>query len=171
MVTIPDNYAKFVTGTVVNGIPCFDIVFDQLVVTPSSILILGLPSADVNTFRVRLRHEMSRAGLLVAEPYKMDIVHATLVRFTEPLSQSQVESLVKTVKSFDRKFLGKLVVDHYSVGPATGKMQPGELGAQAKSTAKTQLSNGEEFTLNQSVSCPNHKREHVWVIVGLLSLR
>jgi HAD superfamily hydrolase (TIGR01509 family) len=107
----------------------FMIHFSRVVITPGSVILLGYPSADVNTARCHMRTMLKRAGLPLFEPYVNDIVHMTLVRFAEPVSREQMDAIRTRALEVQCVPLGSLAVNNITVSPATWKMQPGELGA------------------------------------------
>lgn len=99
------------------------IIFHRICITPSSIVVLGIPSRDINKDREKIRD-----NLPVIEPYKCDIVHATLARFHSNPSletQQKINALNQWNKNND-KFLFKSTIDQWNIGKASWKVHPYE---------------------------------------------
>lgn len=127
-VDVPEGYGDVVEGTLLRHLPRMNVNFARLVLTPTSIILLGFPTADVNSSRFRLRRSLTRCGLPLFEPFLNDIVHMTLVRFASPISESSAAALQKTVLKFnDTLSFGSLSVDELKLSPATWKQQAQEL--------------------------------------------
>ena len=129
MVDVPDSYGDVVESTLLRHLPRIKINFSRLVLTPSNIVLLGFPTADVNSVRFRLRRSLTRCGLPLFEPYVNNIVHMTLVRFASPVKESTLIALQKTILQYKNETLsfGSLSVDELNLSPATWKMQAQEL--------------------------------------------
>ena len=84
-------------------VPGFNIRFHSLAVTPKSIMVMGTPSIDVNHSREMIRKELGNA---LEEPYKNNIVHMTVVRFTKSLSKEEQERMI-TYRGYFRKYRNK----------------------------------------------------------------
>ena len=124
---VPIDYCEVVQALLVNRLPKFECRFDSLAVTPNSIFVYGNASCDVNHVRDAVRRELSRIGYPLLEPYKSDMVHMTLVRFTKSLDQSQLKELLAIEQESRGKVLGVLTSSHISVSEASWKMQQNEL--------------------------------------------
>lgn len=136
-VEIPEGYGDVVEGTLLRHLPRIKINFSRLVLTPNNIILLGFPTADVNSSRFRLRRSLNRCGLPLFEPFLNDIVHMTLVRFATPISGSALAALEKTVLDFESSLsFGSLAVDELKLSPATWKMQAHELQQYQARTMK-----------------------------------
>lgn len=128
MVEIPESYHDVVESTLLRHLPRIKINFSRLVLTPSNIILLGFPTADVNSARFRLRRCLTRCGLPLFEPYMNDIVHMTLVRFASPVDESTLLELQRTILQYKSTLsFGSLSVDELKLSPATWKMQAQEL--------------------------------------------
>ncbi len=103
----------------------FQIRFHSLAVTPKSIMVLGTPTGlDVNRAREMLRKAL---GSALEEPYKNDIVHMSVARFTRHLTKEQVDAISNLIMNQTRKPLGTLTVDHLVMSQASWRMLPEEL--------------------------------------------
>lgn len=127
LVHVPEDYHKIVCSIVSNFIPEFSVVFHSVVITPRSIMMLGTPSVNLNYMRDLVRREFGRLGMPIMEPYRSDLAHATLLRFTEQIDTHRTKSLICLTKQFRNCFMGTLRIDSFKVGPASWKMQNSEL--------------------------------------------
>lgn len=57
----------------------FNIVFNKVIITDCSVIMVGVPDIDVESMRSKLRRHISSG------PKNQDICHMTLVRFTQPV--------------------------------------------------------------------------------------
>jgi len=138
MVNIPDCYGDVVESTLLRYLPRIKINFSRLVLTPSSIILLGFPTADVNSARFRLRRSLNRCGLPLFEPYMNDIVHMTLMRFASPIDESTLSELQKKIRQYKNTLsFGSLSVDELKLSPATWKMQAQELQRYQPNQSRT----------------------------------
>ena len=127
---LPGDYYQTIQAILVNCMNTFEICFDRICITPASILMLGTPTLDLNSCREYLRKELSRIGYPVFEPYKVDIVHSTLVRFSTLLNKEQEAKLLEIEAKYNGKYLGKLVVDSIMLSAATWRMKSKELNTE-----------------------------------------
>ncbi len=127
---LPADYCEVIQGLLVNRLPKFECRFDSVVVTPRNMFVYGTASCDVNHVRGEIRRELSRIGYPLLEPYKSDMIHMTLVRFTKPLSPEQLAAVLDLTKQVSGRQLGNLLVDRISISEASWKMQPNELPAK-----------------------------------------
>ncbi len=109
-------------------LPAFQIHFHTFAVTPKAIAILGTPTADINLVREKIRQEF---GAVLDEPYKNNIVHMTIVRFTNGQNWSTTEDLVD-LASAPSEPLGVLHVDQLIMSQASWRMLPEELSPYSK---------------------------------------
>jgi hypothetical protein len=120
-------YYQVLQAILVNYCPSFYIHFHSVVVTPTTVLMVGDASTHVNWLREIVRREMGRAAMALMEPYKSNIIHATLVRFARPLNPTQLAELVQWSASYQQVHLGTLHVTSLHVSSATWLMRAVDL--------------------------------------------
>lgn len=108
------------------SIPRYTVYFHKLILVPTGLLMVGIPSIDLNQYRDRIRLAMSKNNFPIMEGYRNDIVHSTILRFTSPVSSKQLLGLQKLVQHFDVE-LGTLSVNHLHLSKASWKMAHSEL--------------------------------------------
>lgn len=126
-VSLHPDYYKSIQAITVNWLPSFDVHFNSLVITPKSVILLGVPSTNINFVRQYLRRELSREGHHLYEPYVADLAHMTLMRFSSPLSSAQITQLLQLSQKYLHQPLGQLQVNNFGLSPSSWKMQPQEL--------------------------------------------
>lgn len=89
---LQDRFEQIVTGALQRLLPV-NIEFTRTCVLRGSIVALGFADKDVNVWREALRTELLESGLPIVEPYKADIVHVTLGRFSGPVTDLNLESV------------------------------------------------------------------------------
>ena len=133
----PLDYSSVVQAILVNYFTCFEIEFNRLCLLPGSLVMMGDPSIDLNTRRHVLRKELGRVGYPLYEPYKSDICHTTLCRFTSPLSKEKETRLRVYIDEFQNapqtgnlltgESLGRLKIQELNISSATWRMRSEEL--------------------------------------------
>uniref|UniRef100_A0A6C0D058 Nucleotidyl transferase domain-containing protein n=1 Tax=viral metagenome TaxID=1070528 RepID=A0A6C0D058_9ZZZZ len=126
----PEHFSKTVEAMCISLFPSFFIEFTKVIVLPKSIVVVGVPSININLIRDKLRHEFSRLCLPLMEPYKNNILHMTLVRFTSPLTINE-KSFLSTINGLEDIF-GKLKVSSLGIGSCTWKMLPQDIVSNTK---------------------------------------
>lgn len=128
-ITLPADYTDLLETLMQQHLTPFEIHFDSLILTPSNLVLVGHPTIDVNGVRDCVRACLHDLGYPLLEPYRADILHMTLVRFSQPLTPDLHASLEHLVASSnaDDSFNALLRVDHVDVSPASWKMLPEEL--------------------------------------------
>lgn len=121
-VQLPDDYYSVIEAFLVNRCKPFLCRMDQLVLTPKSLMMCGSDSFGVDHVRESLRRELKRLGYPLFEPYHNNIVHMTLVRFTEPVDEKTCQVLQELVHETSG-VLGVLGVKEMQMGPATWQMR------------------------------------------------
>jgi hypothetical protein len=112
----------------------FRINYRKLIAVPSGLTLCGYPSLDMNQLRSQYRSKCQEMGLLLQEPYFMDIVHSTLFRFTINVPDSA--QVFKDYKEYLNRTIdyGYIVVDHYWMGKGTWKINSHEIKTTHKIT-------------------------------------
>lgn len=124
------NVKKIVSVLRDLNIPRYSVTFNMLAVVKSGLIMLGIPSIDVNRYREEFRETMSVLGLPMLEPYKNDIVHSTLFRWSHEPTCEETNRLFEIVQKYnqsDKEPLAFLKVDSFTVSKASWKMKPREL--------------------------------------------
>jgi HAD superfamily hydrolase (TIGR01509 family) len=137
--SVPEDYYEVLQAMLVSSLTAFEINFHSIALTPTSLLLLGTPSVDVNHARGYLRREMARIGYPLFEPYKSDLVHATIARFSKPMTPSTIEKLSTLVNRFPNTQLGRLNVSHITLAPGSWRMNPSELHQLGNSAVVVEL--------------------------------
>lgn len=88
-VSLPEDYMEIFETLLQQYLMQFKICFDSLIVTPSNLVMVGHPTADINYVRECIRVRMRQIGYPLLEPYEADTLHMTLVRFAQPLTADQ----------------------------------------------------------------------------------
>jgi hypothetical protein len=99
-------------------VPCFDVLFFRALLLPQGIVLLGIPTFDINTVRQHYREELQSYNL-IHEPYKSNIVHATCLRFTHPITTAQQEQLKQLTEI---PFLFRVSIQDAKIGKSTWSM-------------------------------------------------
>ncbi|CAG9462316.1 unnamed protein product [Pedinophyceae sp. YPF-701] len=134
-----EEYREAVEAILISNLPSFEVRFDRLICTPGNLLLTGYPTADLNNVRETVRKEMARAGLPLFEPYKVDIMHMTLARFANPVSDAQKAALDQIIDKYSGAKLATLRVNELKISPASWKMQHAELAMHAAETSHVVL--------------------------------
>lgn len=103
--------------------PPFTIKYSGLIAIPTSLLMYGYPSEDVNKYRDELRSTLSATGLSFEEPYKTDIVHSTCLRLRQA---DDPRELIRFADDYKEVDLGTLSVDSLTLGFGSWRMWPEE---------------------------------------------
>jgi hypothetical protein len=124
-----DSYLKHIDffENLISSIPIYEIYFYKLILVPTGLLMVGIPTVDLNQHRDRIRKAMLEHGVPIMEPYKNDIVHSTLFRFPSAPSEEQLKKLKKLVDLYSDTFFGKATIDQLSISRCSWKMAPREL--------------------------------------------
>jgi len=131
-IPLPSDYAEVLEAIILRVLHPFEVQFNRVIVTPSSVLLVGHPTVGLNHIREEIRRSLARIGYPMYEPYKNDIAHMTLLRFAAPLTNAQQASLEQLCEDFGQtRTLAKLSVNKIDISVASWKMQPTELDAEA----------------------------------------
>jgi hypothetical protein len=97
-------------------IPCdFYIEWKELVLIQTGIIMLGIPSIDLNDIRNNLVEQFD-----FKEPYLNNIVHSTVLRFNHKLNQDQLELLQSKIEN--TKNFGRSTIKKFDFGKASWLM-------------------------------------------------
>lgn len=125
---VPADYGEMVEAVLQRSLPSFQITFSCLVLTRASVLLLGLPSVNVNAAREQMRRTSQKMGFPLFEPYKNDIVHMTLVHFASPVTDAQLRSLQRVLGLLPRSAqFASILVNQLHFSASSWKMQLSEL--------------------------------------------
>lgn len=119
----------------VGGMDCsVTITFVGVVVVSTGLLMVGVPSLDMNAARDTVRARLHERDLLLLEPFLNDIVHSTLFRVVDHTlrvgDDSDVplhEHLVRLAKDYEHVELGTVTLNRFQTGPASWRMLRSEL--------------------------------------------
>ena len=137
---LPEDYSEVLETLLQQLMTPFEIHFNSLILTPSNLVLVGHPTIDVNHVRESVRAGLRELGYPLYEPYKSDILHMTLVRFSEPVTPQQhavLEQFVATAEN--ESFSALLRVECLSLSPASWKMTPAELAVHPSSSVALSL--------------------------------
>lgn len=126
-------HADCVGEAICSRLPEFSIEFVGIVPVPSGVVIAGVPTADVNGVREEIRAALQNKGLPLREPYKNDIVHATLVRLRDPVPDAARDALLALCEKFapfKAPSLGTARISEVRYSRASWRMQLGELSPE-----------------------------------------
>ena len=107
----------------------FEIHYNKLIaVTNGLVLCSNKCDTDVNYIRETYRAECKKHGLPLLEPYHLDILHSTLFRFTHLAAPDE---FLKKYECYLQNNIdyGYAVIDNFSIGHCTLKMNPNEVHA------------------------------------------
>jgi hypothetical protein len=103
-------------NNILNLIHCdFTIEWRELVIIQSGVIMLGIPSIDLNNIRNKLVDSFK-----FKEPYLNNIVHSTVLRFNQKLNQDQLKIL--ELKIENTKNFGKSTIKNFDFGKASWLM-------------------------------------------------
>lgn len=107
-----------------SSFPVYTIHYTRLVAVPTGVILVGIPSVDLNALRDELRWHMVSRGFPVIEAYTNNIAHGTLLRLHSPLSPKRQKQLLDLVDSLNAACTdyGSLVVSDLLCSLASWKM-------------------------------------------------
>eukprot|EP00586_Coscinodiscus_wailesii_P015751 CAMPEP_0172502264 /NCGR_PEP_ID=MMETSP1066-20121228/158302_1 /TAXON_ID=671091 /ORGANISM="Coscinodiscus wailesii, Strain CCMP2513" /LENGTH=423 /DNA_ID=CAMNT_0013277457 /DNA_START=184 /DNA_END=1455 /DNA_ORIENTATION=- len=115
----------------IGGMDCaITIKYIGVIVVSTGLLMVGVPSLDINEARDTLRDKLRERGFLLKEPFLNDIVHSTLFRVTDDKSCDQADlhlRLLELAKEFENVHLGTVTLKKFQVGPASWRMLRSEV--------------------------------------------
>mmetsp|Transcript_48130 Transcript_48130/g.58050 ORF Transcript_48130/g.58050 Transcript_48130/m.58050 type:complete len:368 (+) Transcript_48130:83-1186(+) len=123
----------------VGGMDCsISISFIGVVVVSTGLLMVGVPSLDVNAARDTVRERLHEGNLPLLEPFVNDIVHSTLFRVVENStdevagnenSEAEMlhEELIQIAKDYENVHLGTVTLNSFQIGPASWRMLQSEI--------------------------------------------
>ena len=102
------------------------ITFVGVIAVATGLLMIGIPSYDLNAARDVLRAELQKRNLPLKEPFVNDIVHSTLYRVVgtndAPLPADFHSKLLKLASEYENTYLGHITLDTFQIGPASWRM-------------------------------------------------
>lgn len=109
-----------------------DVTYVGVVAVATGLLMVGIPSSDVNVARDAIRHRLARRELPLLEPFVNDIVHSTLFRVTGDAADHPPDlhdRLLALAAEFETALLGTVTLDRFQVGAASWRMLGEEVAA------------------------------------------
>ncbi|GMI01822.1 hypothetical protein TrLO_g3145 [Triparma laevis f. longispina] len=100
-----------------------------VIAVSTGLVMIGLPSSDVNSLRDGIRESISSGdlGYNLKEPFVNDIVHSTILRLTGEGDGTLGEKVLDIAKRFGDADLGTMTVEKVNVGEASWRMMDEEL--------------------------------------------
>lgn len=93
--------------------------YRHLIVVSNGILICAYPDTNINNIRENIRRDILESKLELHEPYKNNICHSTLFRFTRQLTNDEIHLLMEIIKKYDNTDLGEVVYDSFITDTST----------------------------------------------------
>lgn len=143
---LASNYLNTVQNSLTEGgLDCaITIEFTGVIAVSTGLLMVGIPSMDINLARDTVRNNLKTNDLPLMEPFVNDIVHSTLFRVVttdfQGYEQGQEEKsnlfhtqkelsheLLAISKKYENVSLGKVTLRHFQVGPASWRMLSSEM--------------------------------------------
>mmetsp|Transcript_48511 Transcript_48511/g.94832 ORF Transcript_48511/g.94832 Transcript_48511/m.94832 type:complete len:532 (+) Transcript_48511:111-1706(+) len=109
-----------------------DVTYIGVIAVATGLLMIGVPSSDVNHARDAIRNRLSRRDLPLHEPFVNDIVHSTIFRVTGDPSTHPPDlhtRLLDLASEFEHSVLGTVALDRFQVGSASWRMLREEVAA------------------------------------------
>lgn len=125
----------------VGGMDCaITIRFVGVIAVSTGLLMVGIPSLDINSARDTLRQRLEEKNLPLLEPFVNDIVHSTLFRVVsiesddddssregDDISKDLHDQLIQISKKYENVDLGNVTLNRFQIGPASWRMLSSEL--------------------------------------------
>jgi hypothetical protein len=90
--------------------------------------MVGIPSLDINTYREGLRTKMAYIGLPVYEPYKNNILHVSILRWTQKPTIEETNRALEIARRYSEMgTISHLYVTRLLLSRASWLMRPEEL--------------------------------------------
>jgi hypothetical protein len=122
----PGTYAGWgntgAVETLLSDVPAYSLTFDRVIPVKTGIVVCGEPSEPINEHRDRLR-----AAGFCGESYTLDIAHASLCRWTEPLTSGTCADLMDYVQTRPRVPYAHMDVTHIDIVEASWLMRPQDI--------------------------------------------
>ena len=100
--------------------------FFGLLATPVNILWTGVADAAVNEIRENIRSAVVNAGLPLTEPYKVNIIHSSILRYLNAGSLT-TESVLEFCDKYRTGLRAECVFDKLYLGYGSALMKPSEI--------------------------------------------
>lgn len=101
------------------------ITYVGVVLVATGLLMVGVPSLDINEARDVVRSRLSENNLPLKEPFVNDIVHSTLYRVAGDAADMPSDlhvRLMNLAKEYENVDLGTVVLNKFQVGPASWRV-------------------------------------------------
>ena len=103
-----------------------NISFERLVLTKNSLVALGYPDKSVNDWRESLRTQLHESNVPFCEPYKSDLVHCTLLRFSNRPPSIHTKKLLRIIEQI-RTPLFTVKIQNIDTGYSSWQMLSNQL--------------------------------------------
>lgn len=101
-----------------------------VIAVATGLLMIGLPSVDINETRDIVRSRLKQQNMPLLEPFVNDIVHSTLFRVAGDPSEIPHDLHIKILKladEFKDVFLGTETLSKFQIGPASSRLLKNEI--------------------------------------------
>jgi len=98
-----DGFPELIQDIRECGLQKYVVFFDRLILTPTSLLMVGRPTRHINAWRDKLRQFQKDRGIISGELYYNNIAHATLLRWTKELTPRQRFKIASLVERINRE--------------------------------------------------------------------
>jgi hypothetical protein len=101
-----------------------------VIVVATGLLMVGIPSLDINEARDSVRSRLADGRLPLKEPFVNDIIHSTLYRVAGDPADMPVDlhhKLIKLAKEFENVTLGSVILEKLQIGPASWRVLKSEM--------------------------------------------
>ncbi len=95
--------------------------YKYIILTPSCIILCGLPDKDINECRKKIRKELKD---FIKEPYLNNICHSTLCRFTGDIDTEKLNKIIEKYENYD---FGETEITSFNIGYGTWKLNDYEI--------------------------------------------
>ena len=101
------------------------ITYVGVIAVGTGLLMVGVPSLDINEARDIVRNRLADHNLPLKEPFVNDIVHSTLYRVVgdaENMPKDLHVRLLALAKEYEDVVLGKTILSKFQIGPASWRV-------------------------------------------------
>lgn len=107
--------------SILSTISPYEIIFDRVIPVKTGLVLCGTPSININAIRDQIR----AAGYETDVLYKCDIVHTTILRWTQEITPADQAVWLQQIMALPRKPYAKMTVTGFDIALASWSMQPG----------------------------------------------
>lgn len=104
----------------IRTIPPFEVKFDRLIPVKTGLVICGKSSININKIRENIRN----MGYVKNVPYKMDIIHSTVFRWSGEVSHEHIREWLRMIPD-ETSHYGTLYVEGFDIAECSYLMYPG----------------------------------------------